>query len=330
MQLKELFSDYLDYLANQGRDPKTIREHRRFLEGAILRSLGSKELDDMRLIDASAVHNAAKIHGEYGPQRAIVTLRKVLEYARAAGHKLPFDWRDIKVPHVPHKGNEYLTIEEIHKLMNALDVNTPAGLRTRALLEFLLDTGLRIGEACLLKKTDIDQEHMEVILTNIKTKDQGEKVYFTDRSISWLKRYWDARKDDLPYVFVSGRGHLLPVTSRNYLRTHLDNLGIKKHIKHHLMRKTFVTQLIYGGADITSVADLARHKSPRTTLRHYAAVNKEKSKDVHQRVLNRVFNGAITADEFIGGKRPKPPKRDSSAVEIPRDDDHGSYEGIRR
>ncbi|GEM_PF-2640374 len=81
------------------------------------------------------------------------------------------------------------------------------------------------------------------------------------------------------------------------------NIGIRKHIKHHLFRKSFVTHLIQGGADITAVSDLARHKSPRTTLRHYAAVNKERSKAVHQKVMNKVLNGRVTPEEYFEGSQ---------------------------
>jgi integrase/recombinase XerD len=320
MRLKELFNDYLAYLANNGMDAKTIREHKRFLDGAIAQSVGGKELENLRIIDSAAVRKAAEVHGEYGPQRAVVAFRQIMKYAKAAGFKVPFDWRDVEVPKVPKKENEYLTIPEIEKIRDALDLTNHAGIRTRALIEVLLDTGMRITEACLMKKEDIDWELKEAHIVNVKTKDR-EKVYFTDRSLEWLKQYFAFRKDDMPWAFISGRGHLLPVTSRNYIRTHLDTLGIKKHLKHHLFRKSFVTHLIQGGADITAVGDLARHRSPRTTLRHYAAVNKERSKDVHRRVLDRVFNGAITADEFIGKKHPKP-KLGSDAVEIKKEDEN--------
>jgi integrase len=80
---------------------------------------------------------------------------------------------------------------------------------------------------------DIDWEKKEVCVVNAKSKDI-EMVYFTDHSLFWLKKYMEKRKDDLPHLFVSGRGRLLTVTSRNYMRTHLDNIGIKKHIKHHI------------------------------------------------------------------------------------------------
>ncbi len=84
--------------------------------------------------------------------------------------------------------------------------------------------------------------------------------------------------------------------------------------KHHIFRKTFATVLIQGGADITAVGDLCRHKSPRTTLQYYAAVNKERSKEVHQRVLNRVLNGRVTPEEFLAGTEQSRPDREAVRI----------------
>jgi site-specific recombinase XerD len=63
-------------------------------------------------------------------------------------------------------------------------------------------------------------------------------------------------------------------------------LGIKKHIAHHLFRKTFVTHLLQRKADIMAVKDLARHRSERTTLKNYAGVDKERSKAIHAGIMN--------------------------------------------
>lgn len=299
-KVKELFPGYLEWMVLKGMDPKTIREHKRFLDGPIVDALGDRDIESLRIVDAARVQKAGGDYGEYGPQRAIVTFRRLLKYAKGSGFSMPFDYRDLEVPKVKKKLNEAFLPEEMDEIRDALDVTELAGLRTRTLIEVLLDTGMRITEACMLKKLDIDWERHEARIINAKTKDE-EKVFFTDRSLEWMKRYWDARKDDLPWAFVSGRGHLLPTTSRNYIRTHLDSKlpGVRKHIKHHNFRKTFTTTLIEGGADITAVADLARHKSPRTTLQYYAAVNKKRSKDVHQRVLNKMLNGRVLAEEYF-------------------------------
>ena len=235
----------------------------------------------------------------------MLLLRRVLKFLHDSGEQLPFSWRELEIPKVAEqKPNEYLTIEELQKVLNSFDISTPAGLRTRALTEVLFATGMRISEVISLNKEDIDWEQKEAIVTNGKTKDR-EKVYFTDQSLLWLKKYLDSRKDDLPALFVSGRGRMLSVTARNYLRTHTGHLGIRKHIKHHIFRKTFATHLIQGGADIVAVGDLCRHKSPRTTLRYYAGVNKERSKEKHKEILGRMLNGGVLAsvELFREGKR---------------------------
>ena len=76
------------------------------------------------------------------------------------------------------------------------------------------------------------------------------------------------------------------MTARCYLRAHTKMLGIKKHIKNHIFRKSMVTHLIENGADLAMVRDTARHRDVRTTLRFYASVNKERSKDVHSAIMN--------------------------------------------
>ncbi len=286
MKLKDTFQDFLTYLEAKGLSQKTVQENKRLLYGSLAHSISEYEIDDLKMTDVAKVMAAGRVHGGYGPQRSVVVLRQLLKYIRGSGTPIPFDWHEIELPKVPQKPTEYLTPEELETVLGSLDITDRAGLRTRALLEVLYATGMRIAEAISLNKADIDWENKEAMVKNAKTKDI-EKIYFTDRCFYWLKKYIDSRKDDLPAVFVSGRGRMLSVTSRNYIRTHLQNLGIRKHIKHHLFRKTFATHLIQGGADITAVGDLCRHRSPRTTLRYYAAINKERSKEIHQQIMGK-------------------------------------------
>jgi site-specific recombinase XerD len=290
MRVNELFETYLKYLAQKGYAARTIREYKRFLYGPLAKAIGDREITSLTITDCAKLIEAGKNYGEFGPQRAVVTFRRLMCFVHECGQPTPFDYRDLPVPKVPGKENEYLTEEEMEIVMNALDVTTHAGLRTRALLEVLYASGMRVSEAISLNRDDIDFELKEAWVTNAKSKDR-EKVYFNDRSLEWVKRYLEFRKDDMPALFVSGRGRMLSCTSRNYMRVHLSNLGIKKHLKHHIFRKTFVTHLIQQGADISSVQDLARHRSPRTTLKSYAVINKERSKEVHQKILNKPDDG---------------------------------------
>lgn len=282
-------------------DQKTIASDKIILYGSFSHSISERELGSLKMTDIADVVVAGRAHGEYGPQRSVTTLRKFFKYLEDASVPIPFDWRDIEVPHVPRKINEYLTKEELIKVMESFDLSKLHGLRTRALCEILFATGMRISEAISLNKSDIDWEKMEAVVINAKNGDQ-QSVLFTDRALLWLRKYLNARTDDMPYLFVSGKGRLLDITARTYLRTHTAHLGINKHIKNHIFRKSFVTHLIQEGADPATVSQLARHRDVRTTLRYYAAINKERSKEIHTKIMNATLKKPKTG----GGRNMAP------------------------
>ena len=291
MKIKDAFEGYLKYRKEMGMQPITMANDRKMLYGSFTHSISEREIMSLKMTDIADVIEAGRAHGEFGPQRSVSTLRKFFLYLEENGQETPFDWRDVEVPHVPRKINEYLTKEELTMVLEAFDLTQLHGLRTRALCEVLFASGMRISEALSLDKRDIDWETKEALVINAKNGDQ-QPVLFTDRSLIWLKRYLDARTDDLPYLFVSGKGRMPTVTARCYLREHTKKLGIKKHIKNHIFRKSFVTHMIEKGADLAMVSSLARHRDVRTTLRFYAAVNKERSKDIHQEIMNMTLDKA--------------------------------------
>jgi integrase/recombinase XerD len=288
MKIKETFEGYLAYRKGMGMNEKTLVSDTKMLYGSFSHSISERELSSLRLTDVADLIEAGKSHGVYGPQRSVSTLRKFFRYLEDSGQEPPFDWRDIEVPHVPRKLNEYLTQDELKLVLESFDLTKMHGLRTRALCEVLLATGMRISEALSLDRNDINWETKEASVVNAKNGDQ-QPVMFTDRSLLWLKQYLDARNDNEPYLFTAGKGRMPPVTARFYLRAHTKKLGIKKHIKNHIFRKSFVTHMIQKGADLAMVSSLARHRDVRTTLRFYAAVNKERSKDVHSSIMNETL-----------------------------------------
>ena len=156
----------------------------------------------------------------------------------------------------------------------------------RALIENLRVTGMRISEAISLNRDDIDWNKKEAEITNAKTKER-EMVYFTDESLAWLKRYLDFRNDRSEALFVNQNGkRVSPCTVRNTIHHSTRRAGIKKNVHPHIFRSTFGTELLHGGADIKSVQVLMRHKSERTTLKHYIAVSKDRCKSEHERIMN--------------------------------------------
>lgn len=297
MLIKDYFEGYLNNLEKSGWSRKTISEDARFIS-FIGQALGTIHIKDLRLAHKADVIDIGLRHGQHGSVRAIVVFRKFLRYIQQLGIVTQFDWRDISVPKTVKKEVEYLEPDELEKVRNSFDLTTIQGLRTRTLIEVLLDTGLRISEAISLNKKDIDYEKREARVINIKSKIQ-QTVYFTDRSLFWVKKYLEKRslkEDECPALFTSGRGRLLSVSSRNYLAKHTKHLGIKKHIRHHICRATLATQLARN-ADLKTAQDILRHESDRTTARYYVGINKERSKALHQEIMTRNFNPIINIGE---------------------------------
>ena len=287
MKLKENKINFFQYLKDYGYAPKTINHYRFFLDKIIIPVMGDYQINSLSISDSARLVALGKPYGIYGSQRVVSVYRCFLKYLHDSGIKIPFDYRDITLPKVPHSRIEYLDAEELDMIRNSFDISDLSGLRTRALIEVLLDTGMRISEVISLDKDDINWDKKEALITNTKTKER-EIVYFTDRSIYWLKQYLDKRKDDLPALFVSGRNRLLSVTSRNYIRTKTRNLPINKKICHHIFRRTLATTLLQNKVDIKSVQILLRHKSERTTLKYYTGVSQERVKVLHEQTMKNI------------------------------------------
>lgn len=291
MKVKDKYEDFFMYLSQKGNIRKTITEHRRFMYGCVDKALGACELMDLHMTDVAKVEWWGRDHGRYGGQRAVVSFRQYLRYLKASGETVPFDWRDVEVPFVPDRLPDALTLEELDAALSLIPLHTIEGARTRAMLETLYGTGLRIGELETMQRDQVPWETRELKMLNIKTKEY-DMVYFTDRALEWIKNYLSKRNDEHAALFVNhtGTAPLCRITSCYVLKKYLREFGKKigKPVNHHIFRRTYVTHLLEGGADIKSTQYLARHKSPRTTMNHYIALNKTRAKEVHQQIMNRV------------------------------------------
>jgi site-specific recombinase XerD len=298
MILREFFIGLLQFKGQFGMCAKTIQEYQRLFTGVLSSAVGDIDHTKIKLTDVGKIMEAGRAHGEYGPQRGIVVFRQLLQYIKAAGFAIPIDWRDIRVPAPPKRDVEWLDKDEFSLVRNSFDLNTIRGLRDRALVENLRVSGMRISEALSLNRDDIDWKRKQAKIMNAKTK-EWELVYFSEESLAWLKRYLDMRNDKFPPVFTTSNGtRLLPCTARNCLHQATKDLGLKKRVHPHIFRSTFGTELLQGGVDIKSVQHLMRHKSERTTLKHYIAYSKTRCKGEHERIMDghKFQNPAVLTD----------------------------------
>lgn len=185
---------------------------------------------------------------------------------------------------VPRKPIDFLQGIEVEELRTACDQDTVKGKRERAVLEFLLSTGARVGEVPEVKITDIDFVSGSLMIYGHKDREYRE-VYLNDAARVHIKRYLDSRQDDSPYLFVSLRKPATPIHEsafRDLLQDIKARAELRRRVYPHLMRKTMASSLRQHGASLDDIADLLGHASTAVTKGYYAAQTPGQLRQVHK------------------------------------------------
>ena len=165
---------------------------------------------------------------------------------------------------------EVLTVEEIDKLIESIDLSTPEGQRNRTMLEVLYSCGLRVSELCTLKLSDLYLEQ-----GFIKVEGKGSKqrlVPISPRAIKELHYYFIDRNaiaikpgyED--FVFISRRGkNISRIMVFHIIKELADRTGLTKNISPHTFRHSFATHLLEGGANLRAIQTMLGHESIGTT-----------------------------------------------------------------
>jgi integrase/recombinase XerD len=172
---------------------------------------------------------------------------------------------------------KYLSISEVNKLLN-IPLNSEFDYRNKAMLELMYATGLRVSELVSIEYSNIDFEN-SIIRINGKGKKEriiplGEvasyylKVYLSDYRSKLLKR------NTYNQVFLNNHGKPITRQGFNYILENIRELtGIEKEITPHVLRHSFATHLLEGGADIRSIQEMLGHENISTTNIYTEVVN---------------------------------------------------------
>jgi integrase/recombinase XerD len=167
-----------------------------------------------------------------------------------------------------------LSVEEIEKLLAAIDHSTNEGQRNRAILEVLYSCGLRVSECVDLNLNHLYLEDAGVGIVKVVGKGNKERlVPIGKEATRYLKIYIQevrplisVQKGFEGHVFLNRRGKKL---TRVMIFTVIKNLakivGLKKAISPHTFRHSFATHLVEGGADLRAVQEMLGHESITTT-----------------------------------------------------------------
>lgn len=175
--------------------------------------------------------------------------------------------------------------QQVGDLLEAPDVNSPLGLRDRAMLETLYATGLRVSELVQMTLLEVN---CSVGVVRIVGKGNKERlVPLGEQAVDWIERYLEQARPDLlkqkvcDALFVTARGAGMSRQAFWYLiKKHALTAGINQELSPHTLRHAFATHLINHGADLRSVQMLLGH-SDLSTTQIYTHIARERLQSLH-------------------------------------------------
>ncbi|HUC87508.1 MAG TPA: tyrosine-type recombinase/integrase, partial [Candidatus Saccharimonadales bacterium] len=267
--LSELVTDFLEYMEiEQNRSQKTIANYDHYLQRLVefsndapITKLSAEVVRKWRLwLNRLTDQNGGPI-SKATQNYHLIALRSFLKYlAKRDIEALPSD--KVELASVTRPQVTFLDTEEVERLLGAMDVSTPVGLRDRAIIELLFSGGLRVSELVSLNREHINLERREF---SIRGKGQKDRLIFiSDEAAAWLERYLKSRKDNFKPLFVHYAGSLDGLDDGAYTRLTARSVqrlvgryarlaGITKHVTPHTLRHSFATDLLTNGADLRSV-----------------------------------------------------------------------------
>jgi site-specific recombinase XerD len=196
-------------------------------------------------------------------------------------------------------------------VIEAADATTPQGLRNRALLELMYASGVRISEAAGLNVRAVDLGEQTLVVRGKGNKER--MVLVGGPATVALKRYLAIGRPKLANgaeeaLFLNRDGARLSVRSiQKVVRDHALKAGLEERVWPHLLRHSFATHLLDGGADLRVVQELLGHASAQTT-QIYTHVTEARQRETMKAAMEKARENLV---EQLGEKARKRRERDA-------------------
>ena len=174
----------------------------------------------------------------------------------------------LKSPKIDKKYPTYLTIDELNRILLAIDTSNNLGKRDYLLINLLYDSGVRVSELINIRINNIDFENR---LIKIIGKGNKERiVYFTKKTSQLLYEYiydiCEVHKYPRKYLFENKTNVVITrFEVYNIIRKYAELAKIDKNVTPHVLRHTIATHLIQNDADVMSVKTILGHSKVSTT-----------------------------------------------------------------
>ena len=297
--MQEVFNRYINYLeAERNVSPYTVRNYTNDLTGNYKRGsekgffqfLKLKGIDELGEVDKRTLRNYISWLMKQGVAKASIArkLSAIRSFYRYLAREeiLPNNpLREASAPKLDRRLPSFLTIKETVRLLKAPDLTNPQGLRDRAIIELIYASGLRVSELVKLNLEQINLDSGEIRVWGKGSKERlvliGEPAAMAISNYISEGRPKLLGKKGRDALFLNRYGRRLSERIvQMTLEKYATMAGLDKRVYPHLLRHTFATHMLDGGADLRVVQELLGHASLAST-QIYTHVTKSQARKVY-------------------------------------------------
>lgn len=293
--MEHLINEFMEYLQNEKNiSGNTELSYRRDLKkmAAYFDQAGVQKMEEVTEADLK-VYLGEMRKEKFAPatiSRNIASIRAFFHYLLKKGIIREDPSEYLKAPKIQKKTPEFLTVEEVDRLLRQPSSDTGKGIRDKAMLELLYATGMRVSELLNLQTEDINLSFGYVICHD----SEKERVLpIGNVSRDALVRYMDkARKlfvkdtkETALFTNCSGKA----MSRQGFwkvLKGYAEAAGIHRDITPHTLRHSFAVHMLQNGADIKSVQEMLGHSDISST-QVYLGLDPVKMRDVYMKAHPR-------------------------------------------
>ncbi len=272
--MDEILDPYLEYSALEKKlASRTIKAYSNDLRsintwlgerGVVLSEAAASDIAEYMAFLSSTGYSPVSII------RKLSSIRGFFRFIQVSGLRSDNPVELLHSPRQPLRLPHAVSVETVAALIDVWNADSPISTRNRALLELAYGAGLRESE---LTGLTVSRVFLEDALVRPVGKGLRERlVPLGGAAVRWLSLYIDTARPLLaggrstPVLFLTYRGNPLSrMTVWNIVKRSAEMAGIKEHIHPHILRHSFATHLLRGGADLRVVQELLGHADIKTT-----------------------------------------------------------------
>ncbi|WP_410983897.1 tyrosine recombinase XerC [Bacillus cereus] len=294
MNVKKLLQLFVGYLQIERNYSKyTIASYQNDLEHFVqfMEREGISSFLDVTYVDVRLY--LTTLHDEKLARKSVArkvsSLRSLYRFLMREGYREDNPFVLASLPKKEWSIPKFLYVEELEKLFEVSDAETPLGQRNQALLELMYATGIRVSECVSLQLADIDFSVGTILVTGKGKKQRYVPFgsYAQDALITYIengrKQLAKKTEEHSQMVFLNAKG--TPLTDRGVryiLNELIKKASLTMKISPHMLRHTFATHMLDEGADLRTVQELLGHENLSTT-QIYTHVSKERLRSVYMK-----------------------------------------------